>query len=70
MSERTDALPDLRLSVEDFQQRNEAGEATRVDVRSRLACQRAHLPGALSIPMKEMGPRIKELPRRRSPTFD
>lgn len=52
---------DLRQAKEEF----DRGEALFVDLRNALAYERSHIPGALSIPLRELLRRTEELPRDR-----
>ena len=42
-----------------------AGEVTLIDVRPREEYVAAHIPGAISVPLAEVGKRVRELPKRR-----
>jgi rhodanese-related sulfurtransferase len=42
-----------------------AGEATLIDVRPREEYVAGHIPGAISIPLAELGTRLRTLPKRR-----
>lgn len=42
-----------------------AGEVTLIDVRPREEYVAAHLPGAISLPLADLGKRLKELRKRR-----
>jgi rhodanese-related sulfurtransferase len=42
-----------------------AGEVTLIDVRPREEYDAAHIPGALSVPLAELGTRVRELQKRR-----
>lgn len=42
-----------------------AGEVTLIDVRPREEYLAAHLPGAISMPLAELGNRLRTLPKRR-----
>jgi 3-mercaptopyruvate sulfurtransferase SseA len=52
-----------RISVADARDRWESGDAVIVDVRSPGEYEQARVPGALNIPVAEMGTRYNELPR-------
>jgi rhodanese-related sulfurtransferase len=42
-----------------------AGDVTLIDVRPREEYEAAHIPGAISVPLAELGRRVRELPKRR-----
>jgi len=54
-----------RLSSEELLQRVRSGEVTILDVRPAEEYQAGHLPGARSVPLAELGARMRELPRNR-----
>jgi hypothetical protein len=51
----------VRLSLEDAKTAFDDGSAVFLDVRSRSAYATTHIPGAVSIPLAELKPRIAEL---------
>ena len=51
----------VRLSLEDAKAAFDDGAAVFVDVRSQSSYAARHIPGALSIPLVELEPRISEL---------
>ena len=53
---------DVDRAFELYQQR----QATFVDVRDRTDFEIGHIPGALSIPLAELGRRLDEVPRDRT----
>jgi len=53
------------ITREDLLARAHAGTVTVLDVRPRQEFQAAHIPGALSIPLEELGDRLGELPQGR-----
>ena len=59
-----------RISVEEVKRRRAQGERILVvDVRSRMDYERAHIPGALWLPAKELPSRFHELPRGQTIVF-
>ena len=53
-----------RISLEDFVSLFEKPEESNViviDVRSRESFQRGHIPGAISIPLNDLGKRVPEI---------
>jgi len=50
-----------RITVEESKAAFDSGAAVFLDVRSRSAYAANHIPGALSIPLIELEPRIDEL---------
>jgi len=53
-----------RISLEELKQKLDAGaELVIVDVRSKEDFDKGHIPGAVSIPWKEIETRYTELPR-------
>lgn len=55
-----------RISLEDFVSLLEKPEESNViviDVRSRQSFQRGHIPGAISIPLNDLGKRVPEISR-------
>jgi hydroxyacylglutathione hydrolase len=55
---RTPLVPARELN-----RRHDPAALTILDVRSRREWARDHVPGALHIPLQELGPRIGDLPR-------
>src|SRR5664279_1340968 len=53
------------ITREDLLARAHAGTVTVLDVRPQQEFQAAHIPGALSIPLEELGARLGELPHGR-----
>jgi 3-mercaptopyruvate sulfurtransferase SseA len=54
------------ISVEQVKQRLDAGASPLIiDVRSRSSYERAHLPGAMSLPLRELPQRFADVPRDR-----
>lgn len=53
------------ITREELVARAHTGTVTVLDVRPRQEFQAAHIPGALSIPLEELGDRLGELPRDR-----
>ena len=51
----------VRLSLEDAKAAFDNGTAVFVDVRSQSSYAASHIPGALSIPLIELEPRVNEL---------
>lgn len=52
-----------RISASELHEAQAAGEALIVDVRTREAFDAVHIPGAISLPLEEVGRRAGELPR-------
>jgi rhodanese-related sulfurtransferase len=50
---------------DEFVRRVRAGEVTLIDVRPREEYVAGHIPGAISIPLGELGTRLRTLPKRR-----
>ncbi len=55
-----------RISAEELQAGLRQGDVMLVDVRPVIEYQANHLPGAVSIPVAELGHRLSELPRDRT----
>lgn len=53
---------DVDRAFDLYQQR----QATLVDVRDRTDFEVGHIPGALSIPLTELGRKLDEIPRERT----
>jgi len=53
------------VSAEELQDRIKAGGVLVLDVRPEKEFRAAHIPGAVSIPIKQLKRRLRELPRRR-----
>ena len=51
------------VSLEDALARCERGEAVMIDVRTPAAYAEGHIPGAMSVPEKEIGARAAEIRR-------
>lgn len=58
-----------RITVEQAAWEYQAGHAVFVDVRNHLAYERSHIPGAISMPLMELGQRLNELPKDRLLVF-
>ena len=52
-----------KISAEELQAKLRYGDVTLIDVRPREEYQAGHLPGSISIPLREFQPRIGEIPR-------
>lgn len=52
-----------RISAEELRERMARGEVVLLDVRPRVEFDAGHLPGAISVPLDELGRRLNELPR-------
>jgi rhodanese-related sulfurtransferase len=52
-----------KISIDELQARLSNGEVTLIDVRPQDEYLAGHLPGAISIPLSELGPRVGEIPR-------
>ncbi len=52
-----------RISPADAKARLDSGQAVVVDVRDVESYQAAHIDGAVSIPLSELGSRMQELPK-------
>jgi rhodanese-related sulfurtransferase len=50
---------------EELARRVRDGEVTLLDVRPREEYDAAHIPGAISVPLADLGRRVNELPKRR-----
>lgn len=56
------ATPEIqRVTLEESKMAFDHGSATFVDVRPEISYEAGHIPGALSIPLAELKPRIAEL---------
>lgn len=62
--ERRDELEPV--DPEELRRRLDAGETTLLDVRPVDEYRAAHIPGALSIPIRELTQRLAEIPRNRA----
>lgn len=58
-----------RTDIEEAKASFDRGEALFVDLRSREAYERSHIPGAISVPIKELFHRYEEMPRDRKIIF-
>jgi 3-mercaptopyruvate sulfurtransferase SseA len=57
-------IPIEFITAEDVKQRIEAGAPqVLIDIRSHGDFQQMHLPGAISIPLKTLEERVKDIPR-------
>ncbi len=52
-----------KISVDELQARLSNGDVTLIDVRPQEEYLAGHLPGAISIPLSELEPRVGEVPR-------
>jgi rhodanese-related sulfurtransferase len=52
-----------KISVYELQTRLSNGDVTLIDVRPQEEYRAGHLPGAISIPLSELEPRVGEIPR-------
>ncbi len=52
-----------KISVDELQARLSNGDVTLIDVRPQEEYLAGHLPGAISIPLSELEPRVGEIPR-------
>ena len=53
------------VSLEELRRRLREGNVTVIDVRPQDEYRAGHIPGALSIPVAQLGRRLAEIPRRR-----
>lgn len=53
------------LSLSELRRRLRKGDITLLDVRPREEYDAAHIPGALSIPIPQLGKRFREVPKNR-----
>jgi len=53
------------VSLKELRELIRSGEVTVIDVRPREEYDAGHIPGAISIPVAELGRRVDEIPRRR-----
>lgn len=53
------------VRADELIRRVRAGEVTLIDVRPASEYRAGHIPGALSIPLSELGARLEALPRKR-----
>jgi rhodanese-related sulfurtransferase/DNA-binding transcriptional ArsR family regulator len=53
------------VSLEELRRRLREGNVTVIDVRPEDEYRAGHIPGALSIPVAQLGRRLEEIPRRR-----
>jgi len=51
-----------QVSIEQLRERMRSGDAILVDVRPAIEYAAGHLPGAISIPLNELEPRMHEVP--------
>ncbi len=58
-----------RISLEEAKALYDQGRAVFVDVRAPDRYEQAHIPGALSIPLRDLARRLGEVPRDRSVVF-
>jgi rhodanese-related sulfurtransferase/DNA-binding transcriptional ArsR family regulator len=61
--ERRDTLEPI--PPEELRRRLKAGDVTLIDVRPSDEFAAGHIPGALSLPVTELGDRVRELPKRK-----
>ena len=54
-----------KIELQEAKTEFDRGEALFVDVRSREAFDRSHIPGAISMPLMQVPLRAEELPRDR-----
>ena len=52
------------IPPEELRRRLKAGDVTLIDVRPSDEFAAGHIPGALSLPVTELGDRVRELPKR------
>ncbi len=52
-----------RISIEEAKNKFDDGSAVFVDTRSQADYEKAHIPGAISMPLRELPTRLGELPR-------
>jgi rhodanese-related sulfurtransferase len=53
--------PDLRIELDRAWELYQRGEATILDVRDPAEYEREHLPGAVSMPLRDLSRRISEV---------
>lgn len=53
------------VTLKELKQRLRDGSATIVDVRPRAEFDAGHIPGAISVPVDELRPRLKEISKRK-----
>ena len=53
------------VSLNELRRRLRQGDVTLIDVRPEAEYRAGHIPGALSMPVAQLGRRYRELPRRR-----
>ena len=53
------------VSLEELRRRVREGDVTVIDVRPEDEYRAGHIPGALSIPVEQLGRRLREIPKRR-----
>ncbi|MCL5256326.1 MAG: rhodanese-like domain-containing protein [Chloroflexi bacterium] len=58
-----------RIGLSEAEAKFEMKTAVFVDVRTSEEFERSHIPGAISMPLREFGRRAGELPRDRSIIF-
>jgi len=61
--------PGLEIDVADLEPALEAGEVTLIDVREPHEWEAGRIPGALHVPLGELGARFQELPTGRPVVF-
>ncbi len=60
-----EVIPAPRISLEEARAKFDRGEALFLDVRSPGAYRFSRIPGAVNIPLRELGRRMHELPKDR-----
>jgi rhodanese-related sulfurtransferase len=55
-----------KISADELQRRMSKNQVVLLDVRPEVEYQAGHLPGAISIPLDELGRRLDELPKSKS----
>ncbi len=56
----------VRMTPDELHASQRQGKVVLLDVRPRVEYQAGHLPGAISIPLDELEPRLTELPKRKT----
>ena len=69
MQDKPELSETARTDIDEAKAAFDRGDALFVDVRSHEAYERSHIPGAVSIPLRELFFRYKELPRDRKIIF-